>query len=196
MRKILIVNQLPRKSDVIIILSGDLGDRLVYGVKLYKLGYADKVLISGNNKNMIEQALCLGIPKSSIITEEQSGTTFENAKYSSNIIKQQGYKSALVVTSRYHTLRTGIIFRQFFKGIDLTICAVPYDRGITISWWKDRYLTRFLIIEYLKLIWYFLFEYSNKRENSRVTHIMISTRHVLKTWLRRFRTILKRLGKE
>jgi uncharacterized SAM-binding protein YcdF (DUF218 family) len=140
---------------------------------------------------MTQQALFLGIPKNSIISEEQSGTTFQNAKYSFNIVKQQGYKSAIVVTSAYHTLRTSIIFKQFFKDVDLTICAVPCGRAIPTSWCKDRYLARFFIFEYLKLIWHFLFEQNTESDNSRLTNIMMRTRHVFKIWLKQFRVIYK-----
>ena len=153
----LIVNEVPQKSDVIIVLGGDAANRVGYGAKLYQSGYADKVLLSG--KDMNQQALSLGISESAILLEDQSMTTFENAQYSLKIVQDQGYKSAIVVTSPYHTRRASIIFTQFFKEIDLTICPVPYDAAMTNNWWKNDYSTQFVISEYLKLVWHYLFEW-------------------------------------
>jgi uncharacterized SAM-binding protein YcdF (DUF218 family) len=159
----LIVNEQPQKADVIIVL-GDGFDRVARGAELYQSGYADKVLLSGGNTNtnriMKEQALSLGVPKSAILQEDQSRTTFENAKYSLKIVQAQGFKSAIVVTSPYHTRRSSIIFAQFFKGINLTMCSVPFDPAMTQNWWKDSYSTRFVFSEYLKLMWHYLFEWS------------------------------------
>ena len=150
----LIVNEAPQKADVIIILGGDAANRVLYGAELYKLGYADKVLLSGHA--MIGQALTSGIPLNAILMEDQSQTTFENAQYSVKIVQNQGYKSAVVVSSPYHTRRISIIFAHFFKGIHLTICPVPYNPAMVQSWWKDNNSRHFVISEYLKLGWYYV----------------------------------------
>jgi len=155
----LIVSESPKKSDVIIVLSGDSGERLAYGVKLYQESYADKLLLSGRQSGMEEQALSLGVPEGAILLEDQATTTFENGKYSLKIVKEQGYKSAIVVTSPFHTRRSSIIFAQLFKGIDLTICPVPYDPTMIHNWWKDSNSRQFVISEYLKLGWHYLFEW-------------------------------------
>ena len=76
---------------------------------------------------MTQQALSDGIPESAIILEARSQTTFKNAQFSIKLVNDQGYKSVIVVTSQYHTRRASIIFAHFFKGIHLTVCAVPYD---------------------------------------------------------------------
>ena len=65
-------------------------------------------------------------PESAILVENKSKTTFETAEYSLKIVQNQGYKSVIVVTSQYHKRRASIIFTHFFKGINLTICPVPY----------------------------------------------------------------------
>lgn len=155
----LIIDEVPQKSDIIIVLGGDVIKRVTHGAKLYQSGYADKVLLSGGGRYMMKQALFQGIPESSIFMEKQSRTTFENAKYSLEILQNQGFKSAIVVTSPYHTRRVRIIFTRLFKGIHLTICAAPYNPTKTDKWWKDRFSTQFVISEYEKLLWHYLFEW-------------------------------------
>jgi len=160
MANYLIVDQVPRKADVIIVLGGG-NDRVEHGVSLYQMGYANEILFTGGSgaNDMARYALSLGVTQDHILIEDQSHTTFENAKFSLKIIPDQGYKSAIVVTSPYHTRRSSIIFTQVFKGIDVTICSVPYDPVMTHNWWNDNYSTRFVISEYFKLIWHYLFEW-------------------------------------
>jgi uncharacterized SAM-binding protein YcdF (DUF218 family) len=158
MRNFLIVKEEPQKADVIIVLGGSL-DRVPYAAKLYKLSFAPKVLLSGSGRYMMRQALSQGIPESSILLENRSLSTFENAKYSLKIMQDQGYKSAIIVTSPYHTRRVSIIFAQFFKEIHLTICPVPYDPAITHGWLENFYSIQFFISEYEKLVWHYLFEW-------------------------------------
>ena len=130
-----------------------------HGVSLYQRGYANKILFTGGGSQMMKgQALSLGITEDHILLEEKSRTTFENAKYSIEIMRTQGFQSAIMVTSPLHTRRASIIFTQFFKGVDLTICSVPYDLSIAGKWWKDRNTAKAVITEYLKLLWHYLFE--------------------------------------
>ena len=153
----MIVNEAPQKADVIIVLAGDpSGSRVAYGAELYNEGYAGNILLSGDEVDMTQQALSDGIPESAIILEDESQTTFKNAQFSIKLVNDQGYKSVIVVTSQYHTRRASIIFAHFFKGIHLTVCAVPYDTATAHSWWKYSNSRNFVISEYLKLAWYYL----------------------------------------
>ena len=154
----LVVSEEPKPSDVIIVISGGI-DRTPYGVELYKQGYANTILLSGGGSGYMEkQALSLGVPKDHILLEQKSGTTFENAKYSSVIVRAHGFKSAILVTSPFHTRRAGMFFHQFFQGINLTVCAVPYDPSLADNWWKNGSLAKNVLEEYLKFVWHFLFD--------------------------------------
>jgi uncharacterized SAM-binding protein YcdF (DUF218 family) len=155
----LVVNQTPKPSDIIVVLSGGGYERVDYGVKLLQQGYADELLTSGgSSENLRLRAVSLGVPGDHILVENKSGTTFGNAKYSSKIIRAEGFKSVIVVTSPYHTRRARMLFEEFSQGWDLTICAVPYDPAVATDWWKDSNLFRIVISEYLKFGWHFLFE--------------------------------------
>jgi uncharacterized SAM-binding protein YcdF (DUF218 family) len=154
----LVVNEKPVPSDVIIVLAGGV-ERTPFGVKLYQEGYAPKIIISGGESDFMEkQALALGVPEKDIIREVKSGTTFGNAYYSAEIMRSQGFHSAIVVTSAYHTRRSGIIFSEFFKDWKLTICAAPYDSSIPSTWWHHPETTYYVGTEYLKMVYLYLVE--------------------------------------
>jgi len=152
----LIVNEEPKPADVIIVLIGDKG-RLEEGVRLYQLGYAHKILFTAVGAQMMStQAQSLGIPQDNILMEEKAWTTFGEAKCSAEVMRVKGFNSAIVVTSPYHTRRASIIFGQFFKEWNLTICSVPDDSTAPSTWWKEPHTATAVIDEYLKLALHYL----------------------------------------
>jgi uncharacterized SAM-binding protein YcdF (DUF218 family) len=156
----LVVDEKPKQADVIIVLSQGL-DRAQQGVRLYQLGYAPMVIFAGGSlsaRAMSEWAMDLGLPAEAVILEEQSITTFTDAQYSLEIMRTQGFKSAIVVTSPEHTRRARAIFRYVFRGLDFTISAAQYDPALASTWWRDRRMVRLVGAEYLKSAWFYLFE--------------------------------------
>lgn len=163
-KNFLIVSDEPTPADVIIVLGGGCTNRIDYGVSLYKSEYADTLLLSGGytsggiseSEAMKARALSLGVPDNALLTENRSLSTFENARYSLEIVKEQKFTSALIVTSPYHTRRTGIIFNQVFKGIDITICSFQNSPSNTNENWEDDYSPQQIALEYLKIGGYYL----------------------------------------
>ena len=141
---------LPR-ADAIVVLGGALSppepaaadanlsaaaDRLVYATRLYKLGKAPVVLISGGNADgtgaanaeSVHAAELLGewgIPASAILTETESINTYENAVYSKLMLDQHGLKTVLLVTSAMHMPRALATFRS--AGIEATPAATDFE---------------------------------------------------------------------
>lgn len=165
MENFLIVNEEPKPADVIIILGGGHGERVDLGVRLYHLGYAKNILLTGGYTGyetseaqlMQRQALSSGVPKDDILLEEQARSTYENAKYSFEIIRSRKFKSAILVTSAYHTRRASMIFNRLFEGIELTVCSVPNNLRNTSKWWQNSRRAKAVVYEYLKLVWCYLF---------------------------------------
>ena len=175
----LVVNEKPQSSDVIIVLSGGT-DRVEQGVTLYQQGYAPKLLLSGSSAHKMEQlALSLGVPKQNILLDVKSTTTFGNAYYSAKIMRAQGFQSAIVVTSDYHTHRASIIFSQFFKGWQLTVCATPYSSSISTDWWKYKQTSEYVITEYLKMVYLYLIELPGQTITSLLTRYNVYLRRTL-----------------
>jgi uncharacterized SAM-binding protein YcdF (DUF218 family) len=119
----------PTKSDVIVILSGgryldgSLNDealwRTMTGVRLYQQGLAPRLLFTGGpccgqsaSALMSNLAAELGVPKSAILLEEQSLRTSENAIQSAAILRMNGMRSAILVTSPLHMRRAQLAFEH------------------------------------------------------------------------------------
>ncbi len=157
-----------KPADVIVVLAGEDTERVEYGVKLFKEGWArkDSIIMSGGpavwkytwSSLMKEHAVHLGVPAKAIILQDKSRTTEEDLKYTKEILQKHGFKSLLLVTSPYHSKRAYIIFR---KGLDkdITIISAPAEDSWFRfdEWWKRRRERSFVLNEYSKFIWLWIF---------------------------------------
>lgn len=162
--RFLVYNQPPKKADVIIVLSGDKGSRLEKAVSLYKLGYAPKIMVSGGivyykttlAQLMIQQATSLGVPRSALISENQSNTTYENGTNTLKEMKSHHFTSAIIVSSDYHMRRVHMIFTRIYRdsNITLTFCAAKDPHFNPNRWWSNNKSAMDTVTEYIKYIGY------------------------------------------
>ena len=146
--------------DVVIVLGGTestMKRRVAHAVGLFKERKAGAILMSsGGHKPRIEAemmrdiAVASKISDKSIILETQSRSTWENALNCAPIIKERGWKAALVVTDTLHLPRAVVAFRA--AGIKVTGSAVR------AGWREEPILTAtyYLAHEAIGLIWYIL----------------------------------------
>lgn len=158
----LIVREELKSADVIIVLAGEREERVAYGVWLYQQGYAPKIIMTGGPvvwrataaQIMKEQALFLGVPVEDILIEERSTTTKENADFTKGLMVAEGFGSAILVTSPYHSRRASrIVHRVFGQEIEIISVPVPNSRFSVDEWWTRDTDTRQVVSEYLKMIW-------------------------------------------
>lgn len=126
--------EIPKNSKVAIVLSGfsyydfelkrihfnHSCDRIFQTLQLYKEGYVDKILISGGSGSIKrpeeiesifvkEYLVSIGINSKDILIEPTSKNTFENAKFTKEVLLKNGYSlndTFLLVTSGYHMRRS------------------------------------------------------------------------------------------
>ncbi|WP_245976705.1 YdcF family protein [Oceanobacillus arenosus] len=158
-KKFLIVNEKPKKADVVIILSGGPG-RLAKGVALFNRGDADQMMLSNSNdgRTTIREAVAFGIPEDKLIPEKRATTTHTNALYTLELMKERQLTSAIIVSSDFHMRRTKYIFSQVYKntGIELTFVAAPYLRS---GFFMKKWELQTIFYEWVKLIGYWLHAY-------------------------------------
>ncbi len=133
-----------QRVDAIIALSGgDTQARTDAAIKLFKNGWADRLIFSGaaqdksgpsNASVMQRQAIAAGVPPYQIELDEQSTDTAQNAFNTDAIFKRDGIQSAILVTSGYHQRRAYLEFERLAK--DVTILNAPTnDKDWTMWWW-------------------------------------------------------------
>lgn len=108
------------KSNAIILLEGDGFYRVDKAVDLYKNGWSDKIIFSGNIKDpqygsfplneVLPHILERGVPESAIIHEDKSLNTREQAVEVVKMAMQNGWKKLILVASHEHQYRAYLTF--------------------------------------------------------------------------------------
>jgi uncharacterized SAM-binding protein YcdF (DUF218 family) len=114
---------------------GDAVDRVIMAWRLWKANKVSAILVSGGNLPWTEAVapegeliarflVELGVPRSAIVVEGESGNTHENAVKSARLFQTHGWESALLVTSAAHMPRALATFEK--AGIDATPVSTDF----------------------------------------------------------------------
>lgn len=98
--------------------------RTLAAVKLFKAGYAPRLVLTGGLEGYppaAAQAAATfarthGVPESALVIEDRSHSTLENAAFTREMV---GPLRVLVVTDAYHVLRCELIYTHFFPEVQL-----------------------------------------------------------------------------
>lgn len=99
----------------------------------------------------------LGVPAGAVhILPGSLDNTAQEAEALRGLAHQTGWRRILVVTSAYHTRRTGFAFRREFRGspVQIRVRATRYDGSDPPRWWRHRPDIRFVTSELQKLVLY------------------------------------------
>ncbi len=174
----LIVEHPLKKADLIVCLSGSPVERGLGAAGLYKKGMAPRIFVSreplpdGNEvlkrkgihypetRGLLLMILKgLGVPRSACHTSDSiARSTIEEAMVVREYAKKRGYRSLIIVTSPIHTRRAWLCYRQVFGRDKVKIIMAPtrYSNFRTNDWWKTRRYVKAVIIEYQKLLYYYI----------------------------------------
>ncbi len=134
-----------QRADVIVAVSGgDTAARTIEAIKLYKNGWAPRLVFSGaaedehspsNAAVMRGIAIASGVPDEAISIDEFGRTTKGNAEETAGLLARDGVASMILVTSGYHQRRTSLEFGQRFEGVHIRNHAVAQDSQWSRWWW-------------------------------------------------------------
>jgi uncharacterized SAM-binding protein YcdF (DUF218 family) len=132
-------------------------ERVLEGVREYKAGVAPRLIMTGGAAHnhlveahtMAQFAASQGVPPADILEEGQAQNTIQNIYYSSQIMHQNGWSSAEVVSSPYHLGRTSLILNTH----DLRQPALSIDWHTHASQWPSEYTIYHKIVLYSVEAW-------------------------------------------
>lgn len=162
-----------KPADAIVVLAGEETERVEYGVKLFKKGWArkDMIIMAGGPLVwkytwaglMKAHAESLNVPAGKILIEDKSRSTEEDAIYTKEILQKNHIASIILVTSPYHSRRASIIFERVL-GKDISIINAPAENSwLEIrDWWKRRRERTMVLNEFSKYIWLWVFGVKEK----------------------------------
>ena len=113
------------------------GDRVIYAARLYKQGVAPHLLLSGGYitwtedrpstpaQEMADLLKLMGVPDSALWLQNRSQNTYEDAFFSSQMLKEKGIQRVILVTSASHMPRAVPLFLA--QGIDVIPAPTDYS---------------------------------------------------------------------
>ena len=164
------------KADAMFVLAGTRLERALEAVDLFKEGWAPLIVLSPGRAEPVEHLvrargvrfpsesdivrdamLQLGIPAAAIVaTDGYVDNTAQEANLLRAMVKTRGWRRVIVITSKYHTRRSGFAFRRGLEGTgaETVMRASRYDPSDPARWWRSRADFRFVTSEWQKLIAY------------------------------------------
>lgn len=165
-----------QKADAIFVLAGTRAERWLEAYELYKAGYAPLIVLSPGRTEPAERLLRergirfppdvdleqdallqLGVPAAAIVaTRGYVDNTAQEADLLRALVQSHRWRRVIVVTSKYHTRRSGFAFRRALAGTgaEVVMRASRYDPFDPANWWRTRADFRFTVTEWQKLVLY------------------------------------------
>ena len=112
--------------------------RVRLGVELWRRGAARWLLMSGGldprtGQHVAEEmklyAIEIGAAERFILVEGNSISTFENARYTLDVARQEKWRKAIVVSDDFHLLRASTLFDFWRQEGDVEIIALAASEG-------------------------------------------------------------------
>ncbi|CAD7044342.1 YdcF family protein [Pseudorhizobium endolithicum] len=144
----------PKHAEVIVVLGGDGPRRAAHAAKLWTSGLAASVLVVGRGDCLyIRQRLIDdGVRPETISLECRSASTWENAQFAEPLLTRMGARSAILVTSWFHSRRALQRFRSVMPEIDWI--SLPTHRSGSMWDLASGSDGLYVFKEYLKILVY------------------------------------------
>ncbi|WP_027308004.1 YdcF family protein [Caloramator sp. ALD01] len=104
------------------LMSPFLMERTDKGLSLLNEGKVKYIIVSGGKgqgegieeaEAMKEYLIAKGVSKEKILVENKSKNTYENLKYSKEIMNRKNLKSAIIVSNKFHLFRSMVVAKKF-----------------------------------------------------------------------------------
>ena len=159
-------------ADVIVVLGGESGQRVIGAAELYHQGVAPKVFVTGSGDGglIVRRLGMAGVPDAAC--ESQSRSTYENAVLTKKALEASHPRSVMLVTSWFHSRRALAEFRNVWPEVAFGVhpvyagatsdhrhrrqaCRVhPVYAGATFTARFRIYEMGYIFSEYVKTLWY------------------------------------------
>ncbi len=152
----------PQKADIALVLAGDGdGNRILTAAQLARRGYVSRILVSGPSGEYghfecdlaIPFAVKAGYPESYFLHfENDARSTREEARDAIVRLRELGARKILIVTSNYHTRRSGRIYRAAAPDLTFVVVAAPDSKFTPDGWWHSREAEKIVFMEWSKTL--------------------------------------------
>ena len=136
------------RADFIYLLGGDAHIRPVHAARLYRDGFAPRVVITAGEQvdsthHVVQLLRIEGVPFSAVTSlalPPGATSTQDEGRALRRYLQKHPADHVIVVTSPYHTRRARWTLRRELKGVDvdLRMSAAPDPRFSASNWWQSE----------------------------------------------------------
>jgi len=157
----------PKQGDIIVVLGGGGIERVHSARQLYREGYAKRILLTGldwapeqkaNHYLHWESRFLLdgGVESETLLFDDQSANSFEEANRTAELMKTHDWKIALVISDPPHLRRLDMVWGPVCAqhGLEYRLIATEPPTWNASGWWRDKVWAKFVGMELLKLTYY------------------------------------------
>jgi uncharacterized SAM-binding protein YcdF (DUF218 family) len=165
----LVARESPKKSDAIVVFSGDgevsyqnlsYQNRALGAVELYKEGYADKIFLSSGREQTIADVEIIklylnsrGVPNQFIyVLDKYPNSTYQNVKMVKQSLDKNNINSILFLTAPYHSLRSTLLWRENAPDINIVAPDLRDSSSKDVQWNVGLDKMRVIAYEYAAIV--------------------------------------------
>ncbi len=169
----LIIRDMPRESDSIVVFSGDgevsyrnlsYQSRALDAIKFYNDGYGSDIFISSGREQTISDVGIIklfltgkGVPETSIhILEKYPNSTYQNVRMVKQMLDDNNINSILFITSPYHSRRAVLTWKKNAPNIKIIAPEVLDTPSENLKWGISMDKMRVIVYEYAALVYNWL----------------------------------------
>lgn len=171
-RLLVVEDPLPDRATVVVVLNGSSAAneaRQTEAMRLLRNGRAEYVLLSIGAvsywgewvpdlaRRYLRERYGRDVADKIHLCEMNTDSTAEEAMELRECMEKNGWRSAVIVTSNYHTRRAHAIWRSTVSGANppfhLTVHGVSDGSFSNDGWWRSRVYAKTWLVETTKLVW-------------------------------------------
>lgn len=164
-------SSIPERSDVIAVMGGGVGEsgrpgqgheeRVDTAIRLLRDGVSGRIIYLSGYKYIMKEAdvmkalsVSMGVDESRILVDNKPVNTYEMVRDLSQLLRDNGWGSVVIVSSPYHMLRLKLLCDKYLKGVRIAYVPVRrssfYTRDSKVRWSQIEGILR----EYLAILYY------------------------------------------
>ena len=132
----------PAHVDAVVVLSGDMGERMSEARRLIAAGKAPVLVYAGSPDSQEVIHLCTQRQELEVVClQRQPDSTRAEARAVGNLARSRDWNSIAVVTTSWHAARAGLLFRRCVEGDVYTFGAFraaesrrAFVRNVVLEW--------------------------------------------------------------
>ncbi len=160
--RLLMVEDPLERADAALVMSGDVNyERTKSAAAIVRAGTARLLVVTGgvrwlgdSAESLRDEAVKRGVPPARIRHENRSRNTWESVVNVEPILRDEGVKTLILVTSPAHQRRAYLAARRALPGIRIVNRPIHVEPWPPARWWAERRTRGIVLSEYLKLAYY------------------------------------------